>query len=179
MADAPHVPFVRGNLVCALLRLERSDEALRELAPLRRAQPFNGDWIAYEEMALRQMGDPRSREICDYDLMVQPFDLGAPNGYANMAEFNAALKESLQRLHVLETHPLDQSLRHGSQTTRSLLAVDDPVIKLYLQALRSADPAHTSPRCKSRIIHGADARSEHFEVFGLLVGEAESRTAIT
>lgn len=135
MADAPQVAFVRGNLVCGLLRLGRGDEALQMLAPLRKAQPFNGDWIAYEEMAFRQLGDPRSREICDYDLMVQPFDLSAPNGYATMAEFNAALKASVERLHVLETHPLDQSLRGGSQTTRSLLAVDDPVIKQYLRAL--------------------------------------------
>lgn len=135
VADAPQVPFVRGNLVAALLRLERSEEALRELNPLRRAQPFNGDWIAYEEMALRQRNDPRAQEICDYDLMVQPFDLEAPRGYASIVEFNSALKESVERLHVLETHPLDQSLRHGSQTTRSLLAVDDPVIKQYLKAL--------------------------------------------
>jgi len=135
VADAPKAPFLRCNLVSALLRLGRSDEALRELGPLRRAQPFNGDWIAYEEMALRQRGDPLAQEICDYDLMVQPFDLAAPSGYANIAEFNAALRDSVERLHVLETHPLDQSLRHGSQTTRSLLAVDDPVIKQYLKAL--------------------------------------------
>jgi hypothetical protein len=127
--------FLRGNLVCALLRLGRGDEALRELAPLRRAQPFNGDWLAYEGMAFRQLGDPRYQENFDYELMVQPFDLEAPSGYANMSAFNAALRESLDRLHVLETHPLDQSLRGGSQTTRSLLAVDDPVIKQYLGAL--------------------------------------------
>src|SRR5690606_33284267 len=86
-------------------------------------------------MAFRQTGHARYHEICDYELMVQPFDLEAPAGFANIAAFNAALKESLDRLHVLETHPLDQSLRHGSQTTRSLLAVDDPVIKQYLHAL--------------------------------------------
>lgn len=137
VADAPQVAFLRGNLVCALLRLNRSEEALRELAPLRRSQPLNGDWIAYEEMAFRQLGDPRSRELCDYDLMVQPFDLEAPPGYSNIADFNAALRQSLERLHVLETHPLDQSLRHGSQTTRSLLAVDDPAIKHYLRALEA------------------------------------------
>lgn len=137
VADAPQVPFVRGNLVCGLLRLGRGDEALRELAPLLRAQPLNGDWIAYQSMAFRQLGDLRYHELCDYDLMVQAFDLQAPNGYANMVAFNAALRDSLERLHVLETHPLDQSLRHGSQTTRSLLAIDDVVIKHYLQALEA------------------------------------------
>lgn len=144
VADAPQVPFVRGNLVCGLLRLGRGDEALRELAPLRKAQPLNGDWIAYEAMAFRQIGDPRYHELCDYELMVRPFDLETPSGYADMAAFNAALKESLNRLHVLETHPLDQSLRHGSQTTRSLLAVDDPVIKQYLRALEEPIRAYIS-----------------------------------
>lgn len=135
--DAPQVPFVRGNMVWALLRLGRGDEALRELAPLLAAQPLHGEWIAYQAMAYRQVGDARYHELYDYDLMVQPFDLEAPSGFANISEFNAALRESLERLHVLETHPLDQSLRHGSQTTRSLLAVDDPIIKQYLKALEA------------------------------------------
>jgi tetratricopeptide (TPR) repeat protein len=126
-----------GNLIAALLRLGRSDEALCEIAPLRALQPFNGEWIAYESMALRQLGDPRYHELCDYDLMVRPFDVEPPPGYRDIGEFNVALRESLLRLHVLETHPLDQSLRGGSQTTRSLLTIDDPVIKQYLTALEA------------------------------------------
>lgn len=140
-AAAPPASYVHANLIAALLRLGRSDEAMREIAPLRQMQPLNGEWIAYESMALRQQGDARYHELCDYDLMVQPFDLEAPAGYANMAAFNEALRDSLMRLHVLETHPLDQSLRGGSQTTRSLLTIDDPVIKQYLNALEA--PIHT------------------------------------
>ena len=144
VADAPHVPFVRGNFVSALLRLGRGDEALRELAPLLKAQPLNGDWICYQSMAYRQLGDERYHELCDYDLMVQPYDLEAPQGFATFADFNAALRESLERLHVLETHPLDQSLRHGSQTTRSLLTYDDPIVKQYLRALGEPIRAYIS-----------------------------------
>lgn len=135
VADAPNVLSVRGNLINGLLRLGRGDEALREIMPLRAVQPLNGDWVCYEAMAYRQMGDARYHELCDYELMVQPFDLDAPAGFASIADFNAALRGSLNRLHVLETHPLDQSLRHGSQTTRSLLTIDDPIIKQYLRAL--------------------------------------------
>ena len=135
VAGAPGNAAARGNLIAALLRLSRSDEALALRAPLRRAQPYNGEWIAYEGMALKQKGDPRYHELFDYDLMVQPFDLPPPAGYATIEAFNAALREALDRLHVLETHPLDQSLRGGSQTTRSLLTIDDPVIKHYVEAL--------------------------------------------
>ncbi len=144
VADAPHVPFVRGNFVNALLRLGRGDEALRELAPLLKAQPLNGDWICYQSMAYRQLGDDRYHELCDYESMVQPYDLEAPQGFATFADFNAALRESLERLHVLETHPLDQSLRHGSQTTHSLLTYDDPIVKQYLRALEDPIRAYIS-----------------------------------
>jgi tetratricopeptide (TPR) repeat protein len=144
VAGAPGNVGARGNLIAALLRLSRSDEALAQVAPLRAAQPFNGDWIAYEGMALRQKGDPRYHQLFDYDLMVQPFDLEPPKGYASMVAFNEALRDALSRLHVLETHPLDQSLRGGSQTTRSLLAIDDPVIKQYLAALHEPIRAYIS-----------------------------------
>lgn len=151
LSRAPQALTIRGNLVCALLRLGRGDEALREIAASRAAEPLNQEWICYETTALRQMGDPRYGELCDYDLMLQPYDLPIPTGYRNLLDFNAALRESLLRLHVLETHPLDQSLRLGSQTTRSLLTMSDPVIQAYLAALREPlmaymdlmrDPSH-------------------------------------
>jgi tetratricopeptide (TPR) repeat protein len=135
VARAPRLSANRANLACALLRLGRGEEALKEIEPARVAEPLNQEWICYETMALRQMGRPRYHELCDYELMVRPFELPVPPGYASIDEFNAALRESLMRLHVLETHPLDQSLRHGSQTTRSLLCVDDPVVRAYLAAL--------------------------------------------
>jgi tetratricopeptide (TPR) repeat protein len=134
-AWAPHVPQVRANLVCALLRLGRGDEALREIEPLRRADPLNQEWICYETMALRQLGHPRYRELCDFDLMVRPYQLQAPSGFATIEAFNEALADSLRQLHVLEAHPLDQSVRGGSQTSRSLLHVDDPVIGMFLKML--------------------------------------------
>jgi predicted Zn-dependent protease len=143
LARAPSALNIRGGVVNALLRLGRGDEALREIAPSRAAEPLNQEWICYEGMALRQLGDARYNELCDYDLMVQAYELPTPPGYSSLAEFNAALRESLLRLHVLETHPLDQSLRLGSQTTRSLLTIGDPVIQAYLAALRDPIMAYT------------------------------------
>jgi hypothetical protein len=135
VARAPQVTQSRANLAFALLRLGRGEEALREIAPARKAEPLNQEWICYETMALRQLGHPRYRELCDYERMVRAYDLSAPPGFAGVDAFNQALADSLARLHVLEAHPLDQSLRGGSQTSRSLLYVDDPVIQAYLKAL--------------------------------------------
>lgn len=150
---APGVPQFRANLVCALLRLGRGDEALREIEPLRRATPLNQEWICYETMALRQLGHPRYRELCNFDVMVRPYQLSAPAGYATIETFNEALADSLRKLHVLEAHPLDQSVRGGSQTSRSLLHVDDPIIRTfltmledpiraYIDAMGTPDPNH-------------------------------------
>ena len=165
VADAPNVPYVRGNLINGLLRLGRGDEALREILPLRAAEPLNGDWVCYEAMAYRQMGDARYHELCDYDLMVRPFDLDPPAGFASIGAFNEALRDSLNRLHVLETHPLDQSLRHGSQTTRSLLTVNDPVIRQYLRALEEPIRAYIATMKKpDRPWSGR--KSENFRLSG-------------
>lgn len=135
VARAPHWTQSRVNLAFALLRLGRGEEALREIEPVRAAEPLNQEWICYETMALRQLGHPRYRELCDYERMVAAYDVAPPPGFASIEAFNQALADSLARLHVLEAHPLDQSLRGGSQTSRSLLYVDDPVIRAYLDAL--------------------------------------------
>ncbi|MBL8536350.1 MAG: tetratricopeptide repeat protein [Hyphomonadaceae bacterium] len=140
VAAAPASTQIRGNLACALMRLGRGDEALREIEPSRLAQPLNQEWICYETMALRQIGSPRYRELCDYDLMVRAYDMPTPPGFANIAAFNEALAASLNKLHILAAHPLDQSLRGGSQTSRSLLHVDDPEVRAYLAALH--EPIH-------------------------------------
>lgn len=134
-ALAPDAPSLAANRAQALLRLGRSADALRIIETERAAAPFDGEWIAYQSMAWRQLGDPRYDELCDYDVMVRAYDLAPPSGYADAAAFNRALAAALAPLHATEAHPLGQSLRGGSQTTTSLLRSTDPVIGAYLKAL--------------------------------------------
>lgn len=134
-AANPNNVQVSAQHTALLLRLGRGDDALKAIVSARTLDPLNQEWICYETMALRQIGDPRYHELCDYDYMVRPYELPVPPGYQNIAAFNEALAASLNQLHVLATHPLDQSLRQGSQTTRSLLLLDDPVVQAYLKAL--------------------------------------------
>ena len=58
-----------------------------------------------------------------------------PEGFDNIESFNSAFLLTLDRWHRYETHPLDQSLRGGSQTPRDLTTIDDPVIKAFYRAL--------------------------------------------
>ncbi|MFZ2029584.1 MAG: putative 2OG-Fe(II) oxygenase [Vitreimonas sp.] len=132
---APNNAQISAQHTALLLRLGRGDEALKTIVAARTLEPLNQEWICYETMALRQLGDPRYHELCDYDYMVQPYELPVPAGYQTITAFNEALAASLNQFHVLATHPLDQSLRHGSQTTRSLLHLNDPVVQAYFKAL--------------------------------------------
>jgi Putative 2OG-Fe(II) oxygenase len=65
---------------------------------------------------------------------VRCFDLEPPRGWSSMAQLNAALTEALSARHAFDSHPLDQSLRHGTQTTRNLVADPDPAIQAILAA---------------------------------------------
>jgi hypothetical protein len=134
-AFAPNNAQVSAQHTALLLRLARADEALGAIVRARTLEPLNQEWICYETMALRQLGDPRYQELCDYEYMVRAYDLPAPPGYRDIAAFNEALAASLNQFHVLSAHPLEQSLRHGSQTTRSLLHVKDEVVQAYFKAL--------------------------------------------
>jgi Flp pilus assembly protein TadD len=132
---APHDDGIRANRVAALLRVGRVDEALSELEPLRRKKPHEQRLIAREAIALRLKGDRGYRRLYNYDLYVRPYELKPPAGYASIAEFNAELRERLMRLHAAAEHPLDQSLRNGTQTTEDLARSPDPVIRAFIDVL--------------------------------------------
>jgi tetratricopeptide (TPR) repeat protein len=135
---------LRARVILALLRAGRADEAAAALSPLRAQAPLHQHWIALESLALKQLHDPRYDWLCDYDLMVRAYDLPIPPGYADAAAFNEALGDALLKLHVARDHPLGQSLREGTQTTRDLRQVDDPIVRAYLAALREPIAAYVA-----------------------------------
>jgi len=142
----------RAALISALLMQGRADEALEHIGTMRRLEPLRQNWIAYETTALRLADSPEHQRLADPDRFIRAYRLPVPPGYADLEQFNEALRIALERWHVYETHPLDQSLRYGSQTPRDLTTIDDPVIAAYVAALEQPihrylaelgdDPAH-------------------------------------
>lgn len=130
----PHNVAMIESLVEIELALGRPDEALPFIRTQRQRQPNDQRWIAYEATAARITGDSRYRELYDYSRFVHVYDLEPPEGWSSMRELNEALTETLHARHQFATHPLDQSLRHGSQTARSLLTERDRVIQSLLSA---------------------------------------------
>jgi predicted Zn-dependent protease len=135
-----------------LLTGGRPDQALALIRQHRSRKPEDQRWIAYEATAARLLGQPLYGQLYDYSRFVRVYDLEAPTGWTDMGAFNAALEIALRSRHVFKTHPLDQSLRNGSQTARNLLTDKDKVVQALLGAfsapiadyLRSidAEPEH-------------------------------------
>lgn len=132
--ERPYHPAVIENLVCIQLGQGRAEDARALIRTQRARQPDEQRWIAYEALAARLQGDSLYGELYDYRNMVRCYELDAPPGWRSMAQLNAALEAVLGARHRFAMHPFDQSLRNGSQTARSLLTDDDPVIRDLIQA---------------------------------------------
>jgi tetratricopeptide (TPR) repeat protein len=82
--------------------------------------PNSGSCLAMLSIASRMMEDGRDEALNRYDSLVRIFDLEPPEGYSDMATFNAELNSSLDRLHPMSRELIDQSLRGGTQTAGHL-----------------------------------------------------------
>ncbi len=125
-------------LVTILLARTRPEEALPFIFTKRAQEPDAQNWIAHEAVAARLMGRPRYRELFDYQRFVRRYRLEPPAGWSSVQELNAALVRVLEARHVFATHPLEQSLRNGSQTARNLVADPDSVIQAALGMFETA-----------------------------------------
>ena len=154
-ARAPRSVAVRRNLAPALLRTGAAGEARALLDELLAQFPDDQLLIAQRATALRLLGDPEYGRLYDYARLVKPFALEPVAPFADIAEFNAAFARELAPLHRAAQHPLEQSLRGGSQTERHLprdnpvfaafFAMLDAPIRRYIAALR-ADDTHPLDR---------------------------------
>lgn len=124
--------IVRGGLMT-----ERFDLALQAVKAAQDRQPNNQFWLACEATALRALGqDADYARLCDRDF-ISAYTLETPPEYDTQAEFLSLLKDALMARHPKGSHPLGQSLRGGTQTTRDLRFADDRVIQDFFQALRA------------------------------------------
>jgi Flp pilus assembly protein TadD len=152
VAAAPDDPAITETLITILLMRGQPDDAMRFIQAQRLRAPEQQNWIALEATAARQLGTEPYGYLYDYDRLVQVFDLEPPAGWSSIEELNAALIELLDQRHKTRSQPLDQSLRNGTQTPRSLLAETHPAARSILAAFQGpiaeyrrrlgADPGH-------------------------------------
>ncbi len=169
---AVHLDPDRAARYAAAAVAARPDDAdmRRTLAEARLAQ---GDWRAalaiadalvgesrglnqhdlmLQTTAWRLAGDPRGAAREDYDALVRARTIDAPPGWADLSAYLADLREGLEALHTLHTHPIGQSLRGGTQTNANLLESEHPAVRAFPRAVDGAIRAYLAG-----LGHGEDA----------------------
>ncbi|MBS0469996.1 MAG: tetratricopeptide repeat protein [Proteobacteria bacterium] len=126
------------NLASTLVRLGDAARALALTDAALAGQPHEQAALAVRDLALRLANDPRAEQLAHYRRHIQIFDLEPPEGFADMASFNAALNASLDRLHGDAREHFDQTLRHGTQTMDPLFEGDDALIAALRQRIDAA-----------------------------------------
>jgi hypothetical protein len=81
------------------------------------------------------MDDGRDEAFNGYDSLVRVFDLEPPEGFSDMASFNAELNASLDRVHPKSRELIDQSLRGGTQTPGHLFPAGLPLVTKLKQRI--------------------------------------------
>jgi len=100
--------------------------------------PREGSCLAMLSIASRMMEDGREEAINRYDSLVRIFDLEPPDGFPDMASFNAELDAMLDRLHPNSRELIDQSLRGGTQTPGHLFPAGLPLVTKLKQRIDEA-----------------------------------------
>ena len=137
-------PDIASALKLAEVHLSRSEPvaAMPLIEAVLAARPVDQSALSLKAVAWRQAGDPRAADIYDYGAVVGAWTIDTPSPWTSLADYLADLAVALRGLHGLTSHPLGQSLRHGTQTTASLLASQDPAIRAFFTAIDRPVRAH-------------------------------------
>lgn len=134
-AAMPEDGIIAENLVANLLSSGDAAAARPIVDRFHDLAPSDQRWITYRIDIARQLGEALFADWCDVERLVRAYELEPPPGYRTIVDFHEALRPVLESRHRQSAHPLDQSLRGGTQTSRGLLTDADPLIQLYLAQL--------------------------------------------
>lgn len=126
------IGYAQSALICGA-----NEDALSALQGALMQAPNNQFLLALMATLLRQMGQDH-KVLYDYNNFVRVYDIAPPKGYETRLDFNLALKEKLNSLHVYSNAPINQSLRHGTQTEVDLSFIEDPVLEDFFTAIDSS-----------------------------------------
>jgi Flp pilus assembly protein TadD len=117
------------------LAMGRAQQAVHRAQALRTARPDDQHATALLATALRLAGDSRYRALYDYNHLVGTYRIDPPDGWSNLEDYLRDLASALDNIHGPRTHPVSQSLRHGSQTMRNLADYPDGAIRALFVSL--------------------------------------------
>jgi tetratricopeptide (TPR) repeat protein len=132
---APQFPPVLVALCEAHLASGDAVAASAVAERLRAAAPLDQYALALQSTAWRLADDPRHASLSDYAGLVRSYTLPTPEGWDSLDAYLDALRARLAERHDLKTHPLQQSLRGGSQVP-SLHQSPDPLFRAFYEQAR-------------------------------------------
>ncbi|HEX7037187.1 MAG TPA: tetratricopeptide repeat protein [Pseudomonadales bacterium] len=134
-ADHPDI-----KLAYAQHALSNGDPGLAEklCGEVLQLTPLDQLALAYLGTAWQLQQDPREQWLLDYQRMIRQVEVPPPAGYADGASFFAALAEVLTSLHRTRAHPIDQTLRGGTQTNGFLFRLKHPLLRELEAQIRVA-----------------------------------------
>lgn len=135
----------------ALLANGRANEAVAAAERLLAINADDGHAIALRASAWRVLDNPRYTALYDYRDFVRPGLIDTPDGWSSLQAYLGDLAESLHRRHVMNAHPIGQTLRTGTQVDLDLDRAKEPAIRAFAQAIDG--PIH---RYMDAIGHGND-----------------------
>jgi len=121
-----------------LLKASAPQRANHLFDAVLRENPFDQMALGFKSTALRLMGDDRLNDLVDHEAMVFQVDVPIPDGYSSRSEYFSEVAAVLETLHHTHAHPIDQSVRGGTQTNGFLFRIAHPVIKQLEQQIRLA-----------------------------------------
>ncbi len=124
---AAEFDLAAGAIGEALARLDRP-------APRAHRQKH----IALKSVALRLAGNDAYHALYDFERFARQIAITPPPGFVTIEAFNEALATSIKRLHISAARPVDQTLFGGTQSVGRLWNDPDPVIGLYVEAMKKA-----------------------------------------
>ena len=107
---------------------------MRLIEGQRRKRPLDQKLIALQALGERLTGGERRGNLYDYDRFVRAYTIEPPRGWSSLESFLADLRARLHGIHDGLGDTLDNSLRHGTQTTVNLARSDDPLLKALFSA---------------------------------------------
>lgn len=149
--STPQDPHALGTYGDALLFAGHARQAAAAAGKLREINPDDGHAIALQASAWRLLDDERYRALYDYGNFVRADTIDIPDGWQDLSSYLEDLAQSLACLHALQAHPIDQTLRFGTQVEHHLQHSTDPAIRAFAQAIDG--PIH---RYMQALGHGDD-----------------------
>lgn len=131
----PQDASARRAMAHAWLALGENGQAAQIAEDLLAKNRFDQEAAAALATAWRAAGDHRYQGLWDYSTLVRAQTIDTPKGWTSLPAYLDELAGALADLHALRAHPLDQSLRGGTQTSQNLLLSKTPVIAAFFEAI--------------------------------------------